>query len=227
MAVRRVQLFYQHRAKQYQQFFVEWLGWENVLGAFFAENNILSPGTNVLDAGCGTGSVTKALYRLALRQGLEGIRFYAFDLTPAMLALFSEWIAKEGAQGIFLRQADVLQLSTHLPEDWRGFDWIVSSAMLEYIPEHHIDQALRNLKERLRPDGQILLFLTRRTWVTRWTGARWWGTNLFDANEVEEYLKHAGFSHIEFRPLPSRWGSFMMAVTAKGSTSPGYNAPAL
>jgi SAM-dependent methyltransferase len=214
MNIRHVKAFYQKRAKQYQRFFVDFLQWEKVLEAFFAENKILRPDMRILDAGCGTGAVTKVLYRLARQQGLANIDFYGFDLTPAMLALFQQWIEEEGAQGVQLRQADVLDLQNQLPGDWNNFDWIVSSAMLEYIPEEKRDQALRNLKERLRPNGKFLLFLTKRTWITRWTGAKWWGTNLFDMDEIEADLQRAGFSKIQFHPLPKRWGSFMMAITA-------------
>ena len=215
MAVRRVQAFYQQRAKQYQRFFVDFLQWEKVLERFFTENNFLRPGMRILDAGCGTGSVTKVLYRLARQKEMNDISFYGFDLTPAMLALFHAWVNAEGAHGVHLRQADVLDLQDQLPRDWNGFHWVVSSAMLVYIPEEKRDQALRNLKGLLNEQGQILLFLTKRNWITRWTGAKWWGTNLFNQDEVIASLQHAGFSMIEYHPLPQRWDSFIMAVTAR------------
>jgi SAM-dependent methyltransferase len=218
MAVRRVEALYQRRAKLYQRFFIDFLRWEKVLNTFFATRIILRPGIKVLDAGCGTGSVTKVLYHLTREQQLEAIAFYGFDLTPAMLALFQEWIVQEGAEGIQLRQADVLELKNQIPRDWQDFDWIISSAMLEYVPKKHRDQALRNLKELLHHNGNMLLILTKRTRINKWTGAKWWRINLFDQDEIAADLQRATFSAIEFQPFPKPWGSFIMAVTARADS---------
>lgn len=220
MSIHRVQALYQQRAKVYQRFFVDFLQWEKVLETFFQANNFLGSGLKIMDAGCGTGSVTKVLYRLARQQGLADIGFYGFDLTPAMLALFQQWIEAEEAQGIRLQQADVLDLQDQLPSDWRGYDWVISSAMLEYLHEEKRDQALRNLKGLLHEKGNILFFLTKRTWIARWTGGKWWGTNLFDRDEFAADLAQAGFTDIQEKRMPKGWSSYMMAVQAGVSVQP-------
>jgi SAM-dependent methyltransferase len=222
MKIRQVQAFYKQRAKQYQRFFVDFLQWEKVLESFFTENDFLRPGMRILDAGCGTGSVTKVLYRLSRQKEVEDIAFYGFDLTPAMLALFQQWVDEEGAQGILMQQADVLDLMNQLPSEWNSYDWIVSSAMLEYIPEEKRDQALRNMKGLLNENGQILLFLTKRTWIARWTGAKWWGTNLFDRETITAELHLAGYTTMQYHRLPKRWNAYMMAVSA--GLDPGRQA---
>ena len=222
MPIQRVQSFYQQRAKLYQRFFINFLQWEKVLETFFQADNFLRPNIKILDAGCGTGPVTKVLYRLARQQGLEDIGFYGFDLTPAMLALFQQWIEEDGAQGIQLRQANGLNLKEQLPSEWNNFDWIVSSTMLENISKELRRKALSNLKELLYPNGHILLFLTKRTWIARWTGTKWWGINLFDREELITDLRHAGYSDIQYHPLPKRWDSFMLAVEAR--LEPGARA---
>jgi SAM-dependent methyltransferase len=79
-----LETLYSQKAKLYQRFFVGLLGWESVLAQFFEKYPGLQPGMKILDSGCGTGSVTKALHRHALRQSLDGISYHAFDLTPAM-----------------------------------------------------------------------------------------------------------------------------------------------
>jgi 2-polyprenyl-3-methyl-5-hydroxy-6-metoxy-1,4-benzoquinol methylase len=134
----------------------------------------------ILDAGCGTGIVTKVLYSLARRKGFDEITLNAFDITPAMLDLFQQWNRREGVQDIQLRQADVLDLENQLPQDWAGYDLIVSSAMLEYIPKDKLSQALGNLRKLLNHDGRLIAIVTKRTRLTTWTGAKWWGMNLFD-----------------------------------------------
>jgi ubiquinone/menaquinone biosynthesis C-methylase UbiE len=129
---------YTQKAKLYQFFFVDFLKWGKVLETFFQEKAYLRSGMKILDAGCGTGIVTKVLYGLARRKGFDGITFHGFDLTPAMLELFQQWMQKEGVQDIQLQQANVLDLENKLPENWIGYDLIVSSAMLGYIPEEKL-----------------------------------------------------------------------------------------
>jgi cyclopropane fatty-acyl-phospholipid synthase-like methyltransferase len=185
-----------------------------VLAAFFQANVSLHPGMKILDAGCGTGSVTRGLYGLADEQGIEPITFHAFDLTPAMLDLFRRWIQKKGARAIYLRQANVLDLENSLPPDWKGYHLIVSSALLEYIPKEQISSALGHLKGLLAEDGRLLVVVTKRTRIAQWTGAKWWGTNLFDPDEVEVHLRQAGFTAIHFKQLPPSWDAYMLAVEA-------------
>ncbi len=60
-----VQELYTERASFYDRFFINFLGWGRELEAFFRKNNCLTPISKVLDAGCGTGIVTKTLYKLA------------------------------------------------------------------------------------------------------------------------------------------------------------------
>lgn len=214
-ASNRVQSFYTQKAKLYQRFFVEYLQWENVLQTFFAEHRYLDSGMKILDAGCGTGSVTRVLHNLAQSDGLQNVTFHAFDLTPAMLDLFRQWVESEGAANIHLRQANVLDLEHQLPADWAGYDLIVSSAMLEYIPVENRSQALINLRRLLKDRGRLLLFLTKRTWIASWIGAKWWGTNLFDRDALQLELQQAGYTDIQNRELPSSWNRFMMAVEAE------------
>jgi ubiquinone/menaquinone biosynthesis C-methylase UbiE len=210
-----VQTFYTQKAKLYKFFFVDLLKWNTVLETFFQENAYLRPGMKILDAGCGTGTVTKVLVELARRKGFEDISFHGFDLTPAMLDLFHQWINKEAVQNIHLQQANVLDLENQLPQDWVDFDLIVASALLEYIPKDKLSQALGNLKGLLHHQGRLLVIATKRTRLTSWTAARWWRTNLFDQEELEKELRQAGFTTIEMKKLPESWDAYMIAVEAK------------
>jgi 2-polyprenyl-3-methyl-5-hydroxy-6-metoxy-1,4-benzoquinol methylase len=215
MTTQSPRYLYTQKANLYQRFFVDFLKWEKVLGSFFKANDYLFSGIKVLDAGCGTGSVTRVLYDLAHQQGIDEIRFHGFDLTPAMLDLFRRWMDEEKVQDIQLQQANVLALDNQLPQDWQDYDVVVSSALLEYIPKEKLSLALGNLRQLLNQKGRLLVFVTKRTWIAKWTGAKWWGTNLYDPDEVEDYLRQAGFSNIQFKKLPDRWNGFMLAVEAQ------------
>ncbi len=108
-----------------------------------------------------------------------------------------------------------MELDSQLPADWNDFDWIVSSAMLEYIPQDKIPQALRSLRRLLNENGSLLVLATKRTWISRWLGGRWWGTHTFDQDELAAKFQRAGFKAVQFRPLPSFWRSSIIAVEAK------------
>ena len=50
------------------------------------EEPLLRPGLRVLDAGCGTGALTRARYNTSLLRGAPLASLNAFDPTPAMLS---------------------------------------------------------------------------------------------------------------------------------------------
>jgi 2-polyprenyl-3-methyl-5-hydroxy-6-metoxy-1,4-benzoquinol methylase len=129
-----VQKLYTDRGALYQRLFVDFLGWGRELETFFRRADYLRPHLKILDAGCGTGIITRVLYQLAQEQGHAGIQFHAFDLTPKVLEIFRQWISAQGANQIELVQADVLETGD-LPAHWKEYDLIVSSTMLEICPE--------------------------------------------------------------------------------------------
>lgn len=214
MANDSVQVLYTRKAKLYQFLFINFLRWEKVLETFFRKNRYIFSGMRILDAGCGTGSVTRVLYELAHHQCIDKIIYHAFDLTPAMLEFFNTWMKKEEVEDIQLHQANVLNLENQIPPDWTGYDLIVSSAMLEHIPKEKLGLALGNLRRLINENGRLLVFATKRTWIAKWTGTKWWGTNLFDPAELEKLLHQAGFITVQFKKMPKNWNSFMLAVEA-------------
>jgi ubiquinone/menaquinone biosynthesis C-methylase UbiE len=209
-----VQRFYAKRASVYERLFVDFLGWGRELEFFFRRSDYIQPNFKVLDAGCGTGVVTRILYRLAREQGFEGITFHAFDLTQNMLDIFQQWIVAHGANNIELKQADVLETKL-FPSNWKDYDFIVSSTMLEYLPKDKIKDALVNLNQLLRKGGTFLVFLTKRNILTRWFAEKWWKTNLYDQSEVQTLFLKAGFDEIAYKNFSSRWSKFIMVIEAK------------
>jgi len=212
----KVKQLYTERASFYDRFFINFLGWGRELEAFFRESDYLAPNMKVLDAGCGTGIVTKVLYKLALEKSYEQSSFHAFDLTENTLDIFREWIKAQGAANIELRQADVLELGL-LPLHWNEFDLVVSSTMLEYLPKHKIGNALENLKKLLRDKGLLLVFITKRSFITKLLAGRWWKTNTYKKSEIESLFHKAGFESIEFKRFSqtSWWANYITVIEAK------------
>ncbi len=205
---------YTDQASLYERLFVHLLGWGKELEAFFRESGLLHPTMRVLDAGCGTGIITRVLYQLALENRGTGIEFHAFDLTPKMLEIFATWIERQGADAIEVRRADVLEMEV-LPPHWRDYDLIVASTLLEYLPRDRVEEALAQLRQRLAQGGRLVVLVTRHTAVTEWLASRWWQTHLFTDLEMEIRLRAAGFTRIVPTSLPGRWSDYITVIEAK------------
>ncbi len=204
---------YAKRASFYERFFVETLGWGRELDTFFRNSNYLQPSAKILDAGCGTGIVTRLLYQIAQEKGYTGTTFHAFDLSPNMLDIFRQWIDSQQAKNIQITQADVLAIE-HLPSDWNRYNLIVSSTMLEYLPKTHVKGALINLRQLLCEKGILLIFITKRNPITRWLAGTWWKTNLYEDREIEKLLYGAGFDRVQSKSLSAGWSNSIMVLTA-------------
>ena len=188
------------------------------IGAYFRATPSLKSAARILDAGCGTGVVMLALRDALVGRGLMPGPMHAFDLTPAMLGRFRQTLEERGIDGIELAQADVLQLAA-LPGSWKDYDLVVSASMLEYVPPEQLSAALSGLRALLRSDGRLVLFMTRRNWLTRPLIGRWWQGHLYTATELEASLREAGFARVTFRRFPPSfrylglWGHVVEAAT--------------
>jgi len=188
------------------------------LRAFWRASPLLYPGLRILEAGCGTGALTFAVWGAAEERGIRPSAFDAFDLTPAMLDRLRAALRRhpQRAGCIRLVEANVLQLDT-LPPDWRDYDIVVSASMLEYVPRERFADALRGLRERLREGGRLVLFVTRRNPFTRVLIGRWWQSNLYSVPELTKAFVAAGFSGVRLPGFPfaarylSAWGHVVEA----------------
>jgi ubiquinone/menaquinone biosynthesis C-methylase UbiE len=184
--------------------------------AYFLQSPHLRSGLRVLDAGCGTGVVTFALREALLHRGLYPATLHAFDLTPAMLDRFGRTLREKAIAGVETTQANVLALD-QLPESWSNYDLVVAASMLEYVPRDRLSAALAGLRQRLTPGGRLVLFVTRRNWLTRPLIGRWWKGNLYSAPEVRTALQAAGVESTEFGRFPpafrhlNLWGHIVEA----------------
>ena len=171
------------------------------LHAFWLASPLLRPGLRVLEAGCGTGALTLALWDAAEQHHVGLAQLDAFDLTPAMLERLQRTMERRGITRIALAEANVLHLDA-LPASWREYDLVVSASMLEYVPRERLPDALAGLRARLRDGGRFVLFMTRRNPFTRVLIGRWWRSNLYTAPELATAFRQAGFSRTTFRRFP-------------------------
>jgi len=174
------------------------------LQVFFESYDLLRPGLRVLDAGCGAGTATFALLKALLRRNLGYQVIHGFDLTPAMLARFREKLTQADISKVDLREANVLELES-LPSTWTNYDLIVSAAMLEYVPRADLIKALTALWIRLAPSGRLLVFITRKNWITKFLIEKWWKAYRYTREELREAFVAAGFSDVVFRRFPYRY----------------------
>lgn len=192
---------YSNRSESYVRF-IRSVRYPAGLRAYFLRSPLLDTGLRVLDAGCGSGVVTLALRDASLRRGLIPGTLHGFDLTPAMLDLFRNTLREREIEGIELEQADVLELN-RLPAAWSDYDLIVSASMFEYLPRQHLSAALGGLRSLLKEGGHLVLFITRRNWLTRPLVGRWWQANLYKKRELVQVCSDAGFTSVEFRQFPA------------------------
>jgi len=94
----------------------------------------------VLDAGCGSGRVTRALL-----ERLPHGRVIAVDAAPAMVAAAREALG-EGAEVV---EADLVELELAEP-----VDAVFSSAVFHWVPDH--DRLFGRLHAALRPGGRLV-----------------------------------------------------------------------
>ena len=206
---------YTKRADAYLRF-IRSMGYPRGLRAAFLKSPLLGPDLRILDAGCGTGTLSLAFREAAEARGIAIGGIDAFDLTPAMLDRFRETIDQSEIEGVTLAQADVLRLEL-LPESWSDYDLVISASMLEYVSRSSFPNALRGLRRRLHAGGTLLLFITRNNFLMRPLIGRAWSANLYTRTELEVAFLDAGFSNVSFGrfPFPYRyldvWGHVVRA----------------
>ena len=196
--------------------FIRLVRYPQGLRAFWRASPLLRPGLRVLEAGCGTGALTLAVWEAAAGRGIRLGAYDAFDLTPAMLDRLRASLTRRGVTGVALAEANVLALDA-LPPGWRGYDLVVTASMLEYVPRERFADALAGLRSRVTTGGQLVLFVTRRNPMTRLLIGRWWQSNLYTKPELRDAFLAAGFARVRFPgfPLAARylatWGHVVVA----------------
>ena len=190
-----VQKLYKRHGVFYHKLFIDFFGLENRFEKFFFQSNYLKSDIKILDAGCGSGALLRALYKAAHKKDLRNILYHGFDFSETMLDQFRFLNKKQHITDIALFKADVLH-PEKLPKEWNSYDMIVSNGMLEYIPKLEFDRAIKNLTSLLKDDGILIIFIAKSNLLTKFLIELWWKARTFKENEIRIALKNAGFTQI-------------------------------
>src|SRR5918994_6898296 len=110
------------------------------MGSDVLDRLVLRGDETVLDAGCGTGNVTRLLV-----ERLPRGRVIAVDAAPSMVEQARELLPP----AVDVRRADLLELALDEP-----VDAILSTATFHWVPDH--DRLVANLYAALKPGGRLV-----------------------------------------------------------------------
>jgi ubiquinone/menaquinone biosynthesis C-methylase UbiE len=155
----------------------------------------LRPGERVLDIGSGPGFLAA---EMAEDVGAEG-RVHGVDPSESMLALSQQRTPASGAARLEFQAADALAL----PFPDAGFDAIVTTQVLEYVPD--VPAALAEIRRVLRPGGALRVLehvRDERPWAGRMQDALQPAWTRFTGGchpnrDTERAISDAGFRVLE------------------------------
>ena len=185
--------FYDRIARLYD-FSFKINGYGRSLDQYFDEHPLpVFPGARVLDAGCGTGTLTLALLR-TLR---VPVKLTALDLSLSSMATARKYVTKDNHrdQKVQFTQGNILSL----PFADESFDLILTSGVLEYVP---LDDGFTELARVIARGGHLLHLPMRPSPVTALLEVLF----RFKAHSPEEVSENSAehfqvVSHYRFPPL--------------------------
>ena len=105
----------------------------------------IQPGQDVLDVGCGTGTLTLMIKQIQPDAAVNG-----FDMDPQILDI-ARRKAEQTGMSIVLQQGT----ATCLPYPDESFDHVFASLMLHHLTRQDKQQALREAFRVLKPGGEL------------------------------------------------------------------------
>lgn len=167
---------------------------ERTFKARLVAEAVLAPGLQVLDVGCGTGTLT-----LALKRSYPAIEVVGVDIDPDALGL-----ATEKARTEPLAVSFQLGSATDLPFPNGSFDRVCTSLLLHHLTTDQKRAALRETARVLKPGGWLLVAdWGRPRQILPWLGFQ--VVRLLDgfavtadhaAGRLPELVREAGFGDV-------------------------------
>lgn len=208
-----IQALYTHRHALYNAM-ISFVGHETMLTKYF-QGIIFPNNVKILDAGCGAGALTRAVCNVLTQQEKTAERIHGFDFSARALhdyATFGDHHPEHHIAGI---HCDAQRIDDDLPSDWKNYDLILSSGMLEYLPVTDLVNVLQKLAVRLSDNGRIIIFISRNTWLNRFLLEKIWKANTYTKTELQSIFKHANLDIQKLKPFRT-WGFVVEATYARG-----------
>ena len=163
-----------------------------------------APGENVLDVGCGTGTLAVAL-KAKVRTG----EVHGIDASPEMIEVAKEKAVRAGSD-IDFRVA----LIEAIPFPDGSFDLVTSSLMLHHLPDHLKREGLAEVRRVLKPGGRFMamdLAAPSHSLLGHLLSIVGHGRSESAVEMLTPILEQAGFGDVEAVPTPHRNFAFIRA----------------
>ncbi|CAI6087667.1 malonyl-ACP O-methyltransferase BioC [Cohnella sp. JJ-181] len=192
---------------------------------WFSKRNV--DGLEMLEVGCGTGTLTEMLVRHWPRANIS-----ALDIAPAMIKAAEKRVNSIQSADLRFVHADVERWAVEAPSD--SFDLIVSSACFQWLSQPK--QTLGHLRRILLPGG-LLVFTTfgpatfrelhqafNEVYFANGMEPQRHGLSFLSPFQWKNILMEAGFSHIQCQQATQKETydtprAFLQSVKAMGAST--------
>jgi len=161
----------------------------------------IEPGMNILDVGCGTGTLTIAAKQ---KQGVGG-KVLGIDPSSIMVNLAQEKAAKAQVEAAF--EVGVIE-NIDFPDNY--FDLVLSSLMMHHLPNELKKEGLQEVFRVLKSNGTLLIIELDPSAFSLVSLIHGHSTQLSsELQKTRSYMENTGFGPVEFGNLNFRGFSYL------------------